>query len=55
MKQCEKDLASKAEHELSMCCQTICNSSVVKEYISDLENEILDLQKYIAELEEAVQ
>ena len=41
--------------EIEICCETLCERAVVEEYINFLEIEILDLKKYVAELEEAVQ
>jgi hypothetical protein len=55
MKRGEKSLAVRAKQYISICCKTLCQREVVEEYIQELEWEIADLKKYVAELEEAVQ
>lgn len=58
----EITLEERAKQQLSICCETLCERAVVERYIEELEKEkfslygeIADLQKYVAELEEAVQ
>lgn len=48
-------LGTRAKQQIEICCETLCERAVVEEYINFLEIEILDLKKYVAELEEAVQ
>ena len=48
----EKTLAIKANQQISICCQTLCDKYVVEEYINTLERELYDLRKYVLELEE---
>tara|TARA_B110000459_G_C16435411_1_gene413740 strand:+ start:291 stop:464 length:174 start_codon:yes stop_codon:yes gene_type:complete len=55
MKRGEKSLAVRAQQQISICCETLCERAVVEEYMQELEWEIADLKKYIGELEEAVQ
>jgi len=51
----EITLEERAKQQLSICCETLCERAVVERYVEELEGEIADLQKYVAELEEAVQ
>jgi hypothetical protein len=55
MKRGEKSLEVRAKQQISICCKTLCEREIVEEYIQELEWEISDLKKYVAELEEAVQ
>jgi hypothetical protein len=55
MKRGKKSLAVRAQQQISICCETLCDRAVVEEYIQELEWEIAELKKYVAELEEAVQ
>ena len=50
----EKTLAVKANQQISICCQSLCDKYVVVEYINTLERELYDLRKYVAELEDAI-
>ena len=49
-----KSLSVRAKQQISICCKTLCEREIVEEYIQELESEIVDLKKYVAELEEAV-
>ena len=41
----EKSLATRAKQELDICCGSISDSSVVKEYIESLEKQLALLEK----------
>lgn len=43
----ENSLATNAKLELESCCQTLCHSSVVQEYIQYLEQKIKQLEDTI--------
>ena len=51
----EKTLAIKANQQISICCQSLCDKYIVEEYINTLERELYDLRKYVDELEEDMQ
>jgi len=55
MRRGEKPLNIRAKQQISICCKTLCEREIVEEYIQELEWEITNLKKYVAELEEAVQ
>jgi len=55
VKRGEKSLAVRAEQQISICCETLCDRETVIEYIDELKVEIADMKKYIAALEEAIQ
>ena len=55
MRRRDKPLSVRAKQQISICCKTLCEREIVEEYIQELEWEIADLKKYVAELEEAVQ
>ena len=55
MKRGEKSLEVRAKQHISICCKTLCEREIVEEYIEELECEIANLKKYVAELEEAIQ
>ena len=40
----EKEMRNTCYEELGMCCQTLCNKGDVYEYITYLENKIIELQ-----------
>ena len=48
----EKSLATRAHQQIGICCETLCDKEVVEEYIKQLENTIVELQKNIVHLEE---
>lgn len=48
----EPSLAVNAHNQLALCCETVCEKSVVKEYILHLENKIKEMQRYIDEINE---
>ena len=52
MRRGEKSLALKANQQISICCETLCDKYVVQEYINTLELEVVTLRKYVLELEE---
>lgn len=41
----EKSLATRAKQELDICCGSVADSSVVKEYIESLEKQLAMLEK----------
>lgn len=43
-------LAERAKSEIDCCCQTLCNSSAVKEYITELEHLVIKQQEIIRRL-----
>ncbi|QXN67689.1 hypothetical protein [Vibrio phage VP41s3] len=43
-------LAERAKSEIGCCCQTLCNSSAVKEYITELEHLVIKQQDIIRRL-----
>ena len=55
MKRGEKSLEVREKQHISICCKTLCEREIVEEYIEELECEIANLKKYVAELEEAIQ
>ena len=55
MRRGTQPLSVRAKQQISICCKTLCEREIVEEYIQELEWEIADLKKYVAELEEAVQ
>jgi hypothetical protein len=47
----KRDLKFKCDYEIDSCCQTLCVSSVVKDYITSLEDEIVLLKNKLLEIE----
>ena len=48
----EPSLAVSAHNQIALCCETLCEKSIVKEYILHLEDTIKEMQKYINEMNE---
>ena len=48
----ENSLEANAKHNLGICCETLCDKFVVQDYISKLEQEIIDLKATIKILTE---
>ncbi len=40
----EKCLATNAHHQIDICCQTLCEKDIVKNYIKYLEEKIKELE-----------
>ena len=49
----EKCLAVRANQQIDICCQTLCDKEVVQEYIKELEELVIQLQDKINQLEES--
>ena len=45
-------MEANAKHNLDICCETLCDKFVVQDYISKLEQEIIDLKATIKILTE---
>ena len=41
----EKSLATNAHQQIDICCETLCEKDVVKEYIKDLEEKVEKLER----------
>ena len=41
----EKSLATRANQQIDICCETLCEKDVVKEYIKELEDQVEKLTK----------
>ena len=48
----ENSLEANAKHNLDICCETLCDKFVVQDYMSKLEQEIIDLKATIKILTE---
>lgn len=51
MKDEEDVLKELAHYEINSCCQTLCMSSIVKEYIKTLEDEIVILKRKLEDVQ----
>jgi len=43
----ENSLAVDAHHQISICCETLCDKSIVKQYITSLEERIKLLEEQL--------
>ena len=48
----EKCLATKAHHQIGICCETLCDKSIVQQYIKELEDKVVELEDKLKELQE---
>lgn len=48
----ENSLEVNAKHNIDICCETLCDKTIVQNYISKLEQEISDLKDTIKLLTE---
>lgn len=48
-------LQQRANHNIDICCQTLCDKEVVQEYISELEEKIKELEKEVSWLGQQLQ
>ena len=44
----ENSSAIEAKRQIGMCCETLCDKSIVEDYITELENELARMQKLLA-------
>jgi len=45
-------LAIKAHHQIGICCETLCDKSIVQQYIKELEDKVVELEDKLKELQE---